>query len=622
MDVALNVSHGEGITRAYEVSIFAGNGNPVPAGRHGMRWLTRVCRSGTMPMTMMSNISDHDTLLLRDRGVGATGISIVIADAKLPDVPVVDVNPAFERLTGYSPEDVLGRNCRFLQGPGSDPDVNSRMRTAIEKARHFNGVHLNYRRDGTPFWNEIDISPVYNGEGSPTHFVGLQQDVTERERASRHLQLLSLTSDIIAGGDQPEAVLKRLQKIMVPYFADYCTVHLRTEDDTIAWLSTTGVDSHTVREIERLERSMAHQLEDDSGVATVMRTGVPLLRRAPSADMFRETAKSDSYRRLLEEQGWKATLIIPIKAVDHVFGTMHFSQVGPGFPFGADDVKLAENTGARIGSLFGNTLLMHRAQSALVARERFLAIAAHELRTPVASIMGYAQLLSRSLERGTLTHHRLRQAIHTVEASVTRLSSLTDDLLDLSRRGSNEMPLRIDRIHTASFLTSVANRSSMLYAHPIVVDSTSAQGHFEGDISKIDQVMSNLLNNAAKYSDSDEPITIEAKTDDDGVRITVRDVGVGMAEEDLETIFELFGGSSRSRAPRISGFGLGLFVSRNIIERHGGKLWAESAGLGHGSSVNFWLPVSMPADSPAARDGTVDGSPTEDVESTTTSRLQ
>lgn len=565
-------------------------------------------------MMTTSKISEQDTLWLRDRVVGATGISVLIADARLPDAPVVDVNPSFEQLTGYAPEDVLGRNCRFLQGSRSEPEVIKRMRTALDQAQQFTEVLLNYRRDGTPFWNEINVSPVYDQGGMLTHFVGLQQDVTQRERANRQLQLLAETSDIIAGGDLPVAIVEAVLNVMVPGFSDYCTVHLQTEDDTIAWLGTTGVDTTVTREIERLERSTPHRLDGDSGIANVMRTGISILRQAPSEVMISETARTESHRNLLQQYDWKATLIVPIQAFDHVFGTMHFSQVGSGFPFNAGDVKLAESIGARIGSLFENTLLMHRAQSALVARERFLSIAAHELRTPVASIKGYAQLLSRSLDRGTLTQDRLRQAIHTVDASVARLSSLTDDLLDLSRRGSEEMPLRIDRIHTVSFLASVVSRSAMLYDHPVVVDSSSAEGHFEGDISKIDQVMSNLLSNAAKYSNSDQPITIEARSDEDGVRITVRDVGIGLAEEELKTIFELFGGSAHSQAPRVSGFGLGLFVSRNIVERHGGRLWAESAGLGHGSSINFWLPTTLSAASPVPRNHpTNDGSATEHV---------
>lgn len=560
-----------------------------------------------------SHISEQNALWLRDRVVGATGISVLIADARLPDAPIVDVNPAFEQLTGYAPGDVLGRNCRFLQGPGTDPGAVARMRTSLAQAKPYTGVLLNYRRDGTPFWNEVNVSAVYDQEGILTHFVGLQQDVTQRERASQQLQILALMSDVIADGDSPEAILESVPGIMVPRFADYCTVHLQADNDTISWLRTTGLDPSLTREIERVERSMLLRLDDDSGIATVMRTGTSILCQTPSHKMLSETARMERYCTLLRQHDWKATLIVPIKAADQVFGTMHFSQVGSGFPFSPEDVKLAESIGSRIASVFENTLLMHRAQSALVARERFLATAAHELRTPVASIKGYAQLLSRSLDRGTLTQQRLRQAIHTVEASATRLSSLTDNLLILSRRGTGEMPLRSDRIETVSYLASVVGRFAMLYDHPIVVDSSSADKHFQGDITRIDQVMSTILSNAATCSDLDQPITIEARSEDDGMRITVKDFGVGLAEDDLKTIFELFGGSARSQAPRVSGFGLGLFVSRSIVERHGGRLWAESPGLGHGSSINFWLPSASPTALPVfpiarTSDGSATGS--------------
>lgn len=567
-----------------------------------------------------ARISEQDTLRLRDRAVGATGISILIADARLPDAPIVDVNPAFEQVTGYSTEYVLGRNCRFLQGSGSDPEAVTRIRIALEDARNYTEVLLNYRRDGTPFWNEINVSPVYDREGSLTHFIGLQQDVTRRERANRQLQLLGRTSDMIGSGDPTGDILKSIPDAMVPDFSDYCTVHLQTEDEPIAWLSTVGVDPTVAREIERLECSMPHRLDGDSGISTVMRIGTSIHRQAPSEEMLHETGRNEVHRNLLQQHDWKATLIVPIKTFDSVLGTLHFSRIGPSFPFSAEDVNLAESIGGRIGSLYGNTILTERAQAALVARERFLSIAAHELRTPVASIKGYAQLLSRSLDRGTLTQHRLRQAIQTVDASVARLSFLTDDLLDVSRNGSEELPLRIERIHTVSFLASVVSRSAMLYDHPVVVDSSSAEGHFQGDVSRIDQVMSNLLSNAAKYSDSDQPITIEAETDHDGVRITVRDIGVGLTEEELKTIFELFAGSARPPAPQLCGLGLGLFISRNIIERHGGKLWAESAGLGHGSSITFWLPASSPLTPPIQRDPDRDTSVTEHVENEATLR--
>lgn len=544
-------------------------------------------------MTTFSTISKHDLLWLRDRAVAATDLSVLIADARLPDTPIVDVNPAFERLTGYGSGEAMGRNCRFLQGPGTDPEAIRRMRSAIDGSRQFTEVVLNYRRDGTPFWNELNVSPVHDADGTLSHFVGLQQDVTERERANRQLQLLVETSELMGRSNPPEDVLKAVARVIVPRLADYCTIHLRGDDDAVSWLTTSGVDQNVARAIGDFEHEQTAEGNTGSAVATVMRSGTPIFRKS-SAQTLGEIAASDAYRRLLELHEWQATMIVPIIASDHLFGSISLSQVKSGFAFTHAHFTMAQDVGRRIGGFLDSSRLMRNAQAALVARERFLSTAAHELRTPVASIKGYAQLLLRSLDRGTLTRDRLRQAIRTVDASVARLSSLTDDLLAMSQHGSREMPLRIEPIHTVSFLASVANRSALLYDHRIIVNTSAADGYFAGDVAKIDQVMSNLLSNAAKYSEPDKPIMIEATRDGGGVRITVRDVGIGLHEDELQTIFELFGTSAHPSASSMTGLGLGLFISRNIVERHGGRLWAESAGRGHGSSIHVWLPPSPP----------------------------
>jgi PAS domain S-box-containing protein len=549
-------------------------------------------------MARTVTISELDLIRLRHRALSTTDLAVVIADATRADTPLVDVNPSFERITGYPSVAVIGRNPRFLQGPGTDPDAVRRMGTAIAEAKPLTEVLLNYRYDGTPFWNEVTVSPVYDQNGILTHFVGLQHDVTERERANLRLQILADASDLLGHGDASEDIFNAISRIMAPRYADYCTVHRLSEEGIISWVSTSGADASVVEAIEHFERSLPHQPDDDSGVAAVIRTGVPILRQDPSDGVLSETARNDEHRRLLQQHEWRATMIVPIKAFDHVFGTMHLSQVKYGFPFTAADFDMVQDVGNRIGSMLETLRLMHHARSALAERERFLSVAAHELRTPVASIKGYAQLLSRSIDRGTLTPERLRHAIDTLDASVARLSGLTNDLLDMSRQGSQDLPLRIDHIHLASFLGSVASRSGLLYDHPIVVDVDSGDGHFLGDVAKIDQVMSNLVSNAAKYSASDQPITIQAQSGNDGVRITVRDVGIGLSQEDLETIFELFGRSSRPEAANVPGLGLGLFISRNIVERHGGKLWAESAGRGRGSSVHIWLPTTSTLPSP------------------------
>ncbi|MEH3078534.1 MAG: PAS domain-containing protein [Quadrisphaera sp.] len=125
--------------------------------------------------------------LLR-RALAASTSGVCIADLRRPDQPLVYVNPAFERLTGLPAEQVLGRNCRFLQGPESDPRVVGSIRAAIRAGREWNGVVLNHRGpEREPWWNEIHLSPVRDDDGVLVQYIGVQTDVTERVRAQREL---------------------------------------------------------------------------------------------------------------------------------------------------------------------------------------------------------------------------------------------------------------------------------------------------------------------------------------------------------------------------------------------------------------------------------------------------
>src|SRR3712207_6806736 len=119
---------------------------------------------------------------LLDRAVAASANGIVITDPKLPDNPIVYVNPAFEKISGYRADEVMGRNCRFLQGEERDQPALEELRTALREEREGRVVLRNYRKDGEPFWNELYISPVHDDEGRLTNFVGVQNDITERRR--------------------------------------------------------------------------------------------------------------------------------------------------------------------------------------------------------------------------------------------------------------------------------------------------------------------------------------------------------------------------------------------------------------------------------------------------------
>ena len=125
---------------------------------------------------------------VRDEAIASVGVGILITDPHQPDNPIIYVNPAFERMTGYAAAEALGRNCRFLQGAGTDPSAVAEIRQALKEERDLRTELLNYRKDGSSFWNELTISPLRDAKGRMTHYVGIINDRTERKRVEQHLQ--------------------------------------------------------------------------------------------------------------------------------------------------------------------------------------------------------------------------------------------------------------------------------------------------------------------------------------------------------------------------------------------------------------------------------------------------
>lgn len=130
---------------------------------------------------------------LYNRALAATSCGIVISDARAPDYPIIYCNPAFVKITGYSCEEVLGRNCRFLQGKDTDPAAVEQIRQSIQAQRECHVVLKNYRKDGTLFWNDLTISPIRDASGAVTHFIGIQTDITERKQDEETRQLMQFS---------------------------------------------------------------------------------------------------------------------------------------------------------------------------------------------------------------------------------------------------------------------------------------------------------------------------------------------------------------------------------------------------------------------------------------------
>lgn len=152
----------------------------------------------------------EEELILRERAVAAASNGIIICDARLPDMPIVYINRAFEKMTGYAASEVVGRNCRFLQGPDTDLAAREEIRAAIKNAHDCIVILKNYRKNHEPFWNEVSISPVRDTRGNITHFIGVQTDITDLRRSEEENARLLI--EVQSAAAQQRAFLRDILK--------------------------------------------------------------------------------------------------------------------------------------------------------------------------------------------------------------------------------------------------------------------------------------------------------------------------------------------------------------------------------------------------------------------------
>jgi signal transduction histidine kinase len=230
------------------------------------------------------------------------------------------------------------------------------------------------------------------------------------------------------------------------------------------------------------------------------------------------------------------------------------------------------------------------AEDALRARDEFLSIASHELRTPVTGIRGTAQVARRARERGQLDGERLDRYLATIDQVSGHLASLVEDLLDVSRLQRGTLPLRRRPTDLAALVRNAIARYSSDDAHELLLECP-ASCPADVDPDRVEQILANLLGNALKYSPDGGEIRVTLSADGDGALLKVQDAGIGLPPDAVEQIFQPFGRASNATTRSIPGLGLGLFICRQIAEQHGGRLWAESPGELQGTTLSLWLPV-------------------------------
>ena len=317
------------------------------------------------------------------QAASATAIPFTVSDPRRPDNPLIYVNEAFCTVTGYDASAVLGLNCRFLQGEGTDPVAVDQLRDAIRNERPAVVTLLNYRADGTPFWNQVSLAPVHEAGGRLVNFVGVQEDVTarvrveqERERAyaiARHAQgrlalVAEATSLLSATLDVSEA-LDRLARLVVPVLADWCAVDM-VHGNHVERVAVAHVDDDRAEALRQVGILRPLRLDDPGPVPSVLRGGAPLLFAEVDDALLIESSRTDQELELLRRVGITSGVVVPLVARRRILGTMTLGIVTTERAYDEEGLALAVDLARRAGLAVDNARLYSEAQEAAITLQR------------------------------------------------------------------------------------------------------------------------------------------------------------------------------------------------------------------------------------------------------------
>ncbi len=658
----------DGVARSFEARL-----SPMP--HEQVLYVTR-------DLTELRHL-ERDVLIMQRALEADASLPMSVADATQPDMPLIYVNPAFERLTGYSRSEALGRNCRFLQGHFTDQPARTQLREALREGRAVSVTLTNVRKDGTVFSNALHMAPVRDASGQLTHYIGVQRDATEQSRAADKLRLseelyrsvaaaisdgllvVTPTLDIIAinpagceilGVNQTDVVgrgevwpFALLGPDEAPLAADHHpvkrvvgsdqplmgqTLALRRPDGQTRWISLNAHPLQlrpegntfsvvlTFRDITQqraAEQALAIAEErwkfalegSGDGVWDWNARGDKLFYSprwkemrgyadheiTDSAEEWRSRVHPDDLPRVLA--AIRSHLQGEVPFYDLEYRVRH--RLGHDLWIRDRGKIVKHSTDGKAERIVGTQSDITRskqaeqalrdkqaAELANQAKSEFLSRMSHEMRTPLNAVIGFSQLLGMNpsaLDAGTVREY----AGHVLGAG-EHLLALIDNVLDLQKIEDGALALDLGAVDLHDVVTrAIELLWPAAQAKQVGLHNQVGLGAWVlADVKRLRQVLLNIGSNAVKYNRASGSVQWRLETPAPGrLTLCVEDNGTGMSAEQMSRLFQPFERLGRETSA-IEGTGLGLIISRSLIQAIGGQLEVSSEA-GHGTCVRIQL---------------------------------
>ena len=394
-----------------------------------------------------------------------------------------------------------------------------------------------------------------------------------------------------------EETLARLARLCVRSMADWCVIDVVEEGREVRRLEGAHADAAKEPTLRELQRRYPPRGDSPHPAARVLRSGEPLLLQEIPRDGLQPFIEDEEHARLLAELGTRSIVSVPLVARGQTLGVITLVCGDSGRRFARADLELAQELASRAAIAIDNARLYREAQQAIRVRDEFLSVASHELYTPITSLMLSVDVMMLPAVRSgqEMNPQTLQKLLDLVSRQGRRLVRLIGDLLDVSRIEKGRLPFEPTEVDLEEVVRDVVARLELdLKRAGCTVSIASNGGTAAGrwDRSLIDQVVTNLIANAIKFG-AGTPVEIAIGADSGVARLVVRDRGIGISPDRQPHIFDRFERGVPS--DHYGGLGLGLFISRRIVEAHGGSIRVESQ-LGEGATLTVELPCAGPPD--------------------------
>lgn len=498
----------------------------------------------TYIMALIKDVSEkkeiEKNLMLRTKALQSANNGIVITDALQPDNPIIYYNVAFKELTGYSDEEILNHNCRFLQGNNRDQKQLKKLREAIKKGESCQARLCNYKKDGTMFWNDLYVFPIINDKGVVTNFIGIQNDVTLRVKAEEERLHLASIFD------------KSLNEIYV------------FDSKTLKFTNVNyGAQKNIGFSLEELKHMTPLDIKPNKNLVKFRKAINVLLKDNVGKIEFESvfTRKNGTTYPVemhlqLSNLGDKEVFVAII--LDITERKNYTTELENKVEERTHQLKKALNKEKELNELKTN----------------FLLLVSHEFKTPLSAILTSSELLSKYQQEA----HKEKRIKHikTIIDKVHFLNNIINDFLSVEKLETGKVNYRFNTFKLSKVVNEAVYDANMLLKegqqikYPENIDDLSVYQ----DEKNIQLILSNLLYNAIKYSPEGSIIDLQIKQDETNTTVAIKDQGIGIPEKDQKHIFERY-----FRAQNVlntQGTGIGLNIVKSHLENLGGSICFKS----------------------------------------------